>query len=120
MESAHTENGFQSMTNGLPKNWIRIIADPNGKALLIEEDIPNDCAPCMNYLWVSSDSRGNLEGSYFGLPSKSTGDGGGIDYEYPKVISLNSDLLKYKYSKGQPITKNIRTIKKADRPTPPG
>jgi hypothetical protein len=119
MESAHSLHGFQGVTNGIPTNWIRIIEDPNGKALLIEEDIPNDCGPCMNYLWVNLD--GNfLVGTYFRLPSKTTGDGGGIDYEYPKVISLEGDLLKYKYSIGNVISKSVQSIEKADRPTPPG
>lgn len=119
MESAHTVNGFKSVTNGISKNWIRIIEDPNGKALLIEEDIPNDCAPCVNYLWVKLDGK-FLEGTYLLLPTKTTGDGGGIDYEYPKVIALEDKALKYKYSTGSIISKNIQSIEKADRPTPPG
>jgi hypothetical protein len=41
MESAHTLGGFGSVTNGGPKNWIRIVHDPSGRALLIEEEIPN-------------------------------------------------------------------------------
>jgi hypothetical protein len=119
MESAHSTRGFESNDLNHPEDWARVIADPNGEALIIEEDIPNDCAPCKNYLWVNSDSNGNLEGTYFSLPSKSTGNGG-IDYHYPKVISLNGDLLKYQYKTGQPITKNVQSIEKADRPTPPG
>lgn len=119
MESAHSTRGFESNEPHHPKYWARVIADPNGEALIIEEDIPNDCAPCKNYLWVHSDSEGYLQGTYFSLPSKSTGNGG-IDYHYPKVISLKGDLLTYQFKTGQPITQNIRSIEKADRPTPPG
>lgn len=70
MESAHTLGGFGSVTNGGLKNWIRIVQDPSGRALLIEEEIPNDCGPCSNYLWVHLDTNGFVEGTYLRLPSK--------------------------------------------------
>jgi hypothetical protein len=119
-ESAHTLGGFSSVTNGDPKNWIRIVQDPNGRALLIEEEIPNDCGPCSNYLWVHLDANGFFEGTYLRLPLKVTGPPGGIDYEYPKVRSLDGDVLRYDYSTGVGVTKRIDQIEKADHPTPPG
>ncbi len=119
MESAHAIAGFGYKEHYDRIDWIRIIEDPNGKALLIEEDIPNDCAPCVNYLWLKLDGM-FLEGTYLLLPTKTTGDGGGIDYEYPKVIALEGNTLKYKYSTGSSISKNIQSIEKTDRPTPPG
>lgn len=120
MESAHTLGGFSSVTNGNPKNWIRIIQDPNGRALLIEEEIPNDCGPCSNYLWVHLDTNGFIEGAYLRLPSKVTGPPGGIDYEYPKVRSLDGNILRYDYTVGTTVTKRIDQIEKSGRPTPPG
>jgi len=120
MESAHSLGGFRSVTNDDPKNWIRIVQDPSGRALLIEEEIPNDCGPCSNYLWVHSDSNGFIEGTYLRLPSKVTGPPGGIDYEYPKVRSLDGDVLRYDYSKGAGVTKRIGQIEKANHSTPPG
>ena len=121
MESAHTLGGFNCVTNGEPKNWIRVVQDPNGKALLIEEEIPNDCGPCSNYLWVHLDSNGFVEGTYLRLPSKVTGPPGeGIDYEYPRVRSLEGNVLRYSYSVGAPVTKQIDQIEKSSRPTPPG
>jgi len=120
MESAHTLEGFGSVTNGDPKNWIRIVQDPNGLALLIEEQIPNDCGPCSNYLWVHLDAKGSIEGTYLRLPSMVTGPPGGIDYEYPKVRSLDGNVLRYSYSVGATVTKRIDQIEKADRPLPPG
>jgi hypothetical protein len=120
MESAHTLGGFGSVTNGDPKNWIRIVQDPNGRALLIEEEIPNDCGPCSNYLWVHLDANGFIEGEYLRLPSKVTGPPGGIDYEFPKVRSLDGDVLRYDYSTVVGVTKRIDQIEKSDRPTPPG
>jgi hypothetical protein len=120
MESAHTVEGFSSVTNGDPKNWIRIVKDPNGRALLIEEEIPNDCGPCSNYLWVHLDTNGFIEGTYFRLPTKVTGPPGGIDYEYPKVRSLDGNILSYCYTVGATVTKRIDQIEKSDRPMPPG
>lgn len=120
MESAHSLEGFSCVTNGNPKNWIRIIEDSNTKALIIEEVIPNDCGPCSNYLWVHLDSESYVEGKYLKLPSEVTGPPGGIDYEYPKVRSLHGDVLIYDYSIGGSITKRFDQIEKVDRPTPPG
>jgi hypothetical protein len=120
MESAHTLGGFGSVTNGDPKNWIRVVQDSNGRALLIEEEIPNDCGPCSNYLWVHLGANGFIEGKYLRLPSKVTGPPGGIDYEFPKVRSLDGDALRYDYSTGVGVTKRIDQIEKSDRPTPPG
>lgn len=121
MESAHTPGGFGSVANGDPRKWIRIVQDPSGRALLIEEEIPNDCGPCSNYLWVHLDTNGFIEGRYLRLPSKVTGvPGEGIDYEYPTVLSLGGNTLRYGYSVGSPVTKRIDQIEKSDRPMPPG
>jgi len=120
MESAHSIHGFKCEKNGDPQNWIRIVEDPSGKALLIEEEIPNECGPCSNYLWVRLNSGGALEGTYLQLPSRSTGSPGGIDYEYPQVRSLDGDVLKFRYSQGRPVSKNIAELEKSDKPTPPG
>jgi hypothetical protein len=121
MESAHSLARFGSVTNGDPKYWIRIIEDSNAKALLIEEQIPNDCGPCLNYLWVRPDSNGYIRGTYLRLPSKVTGPPNApIDYEYPKVRSLDGGVLRYDYSIGGTVTKRIDQIEKSDRPTPPG
>lgn len=120
MESAHSLVGFRSVTNGDPQNYVRIIEDPDRKALLIEEEIPNDCGPCSNYLWVKLNPEGFLEGTYLRLPSKTTGDHRGIDYEYPKVRSLDGDVLTLFYSEGGKVTESIGQIQKADKPTPPG
>lgn len=121
MESAHSLDGLACVTNGDPKKWIRIIPDPNGRALLIEEEIPNDCGPCSNYLWVHIGSNTLMQGTYLQLPSKVTGPPGqGIDYEYPQVIALDGNLLRYRYSSEAPVTQRIDLIEKSDRPRPPG
>lgn len=120
MASAHSIEGLQSVTNGDPRAWIRIIEDPAGGALLIEEEIPNDCGPCTNDLWVRVDAEGSISGEYLELPSKVTGPAGGIDYEYPKVLSLEGEVLRYSYSTGPVTVMPIARIVKSDRPKPPG
>ena len=120
MESAHSPAGFQSVTNGDPKNWIRVFEDPNGKALIIEEEIPNDCAPCSNYMWVGFDGEGFITGIYLRLPSAITGPSEGIDYEYPKVQALQGQSLIYRYSTGKVVRSNLQEIEIADSPLPPG
>ena len=121
MDSAHTLGGFGSVTNGDPKNWIRIVPDPSGRAFLIEEVIPNDCGPCTNCLWVHLDPNGFIEATYLRLSSKVTGTPGeGINYEYPTVHSLDGNTLRYGYTVGATVMKRIDQIEKADRPQPPG
>lgn len=119
--SGHCLEGLRSVTNGNPKNWTRIIEDPSGKALLIEEVAPpNDCGPVSNFLWVQLRSPGYLEGTYLRLPPKSNGSQGGIDYEYPKVNSLSGDVLTFSYGSEGAISKSMGGIEKADVPLPPG
>ena len=121
MGSAHSDWPFVgSGIDSRPEDYIRVIADPNSKAILIEEVIPNDCGPCSNYLWIHLDSSSFAVGDYLRLPSKVTGPPEGIDYEYPKVRSLDGDVLRYDYSTGGTVTKRISQIEKSDRPTPPG
>jgi len=120
MESAHTLEGFGCVTNGDPKNWIRMIEDPNRKALLIEEEIPNDCGPCSNFLLVQVDASGGVNGSYLQLPLKAKGPQGGIDSEYPRVRALHGRFLKFDYSGGASVTQGVDEIDRSDSPTPPG
>jgi hypothetical protein len=71
-------------------------------------------------LWIHRDANGFVEGTYLRLPSKVTGPPGGIDYEYPKVRSLDGGVLRYEYSTGAGVARRIDGIEKADHPTPPG
>lgn len=119
-ESAHTLDGFGCVTNGDPKNWIRIIPDPNGKAFIIEEEIPNDCGPCSNFLYVRLVPDGSLKATYLQLPMQAIGPMGGIDSEFPKIRSLSGNLLTYQYSTGPSVTKPVDQIDSTNHPTPPG
>jgi hypothetical protein len=119
--SGHCLDGLNSTTNRDPKNWTSIIEDPNGKALLIEEvSPPNDSGPFSNYLWVHMESPGYLVGTYLRLPPRSNGSAGGVDYECPRVHSLNGDMLTFSYGTGTAIKRSIGRIEKAHEPLPPG
>jgi hypothetical protein len=119
--SGHCLDGLTGATNRDPKKWTRVIEDPNGSALLIEEvSPPNDCGPVSNYLWVRLSPSGYLEGTYLRLPSKSRGSEGGVDYEYPKVNSLSGDVLTFSYGTEAAISRSIERVEKADEPLAPG
>jgi hypothetical protein len=119
--SGHCLDGLNGATNRNPKKWTRVIEDPNGNALLIEEvSPPNDCGPVSNYLWVRLIPPGYLEGTYLRLPSKSRGSEGGVDYEYPKVNSLSGDVLTFRYGTEAAISRSIEKVEKADEPLAPG
>ena len=119
--SGHCLDGLNSTKNRDPKNWTSIIGDPNGKALLIEEvSPPNDSGPFSNYLWVHMETPGYLVGTYLRLPPRSNGSTGGVDYEYPRVHSINGDMLTFSYGSEAAIKRSIGRIEKADEPLPPG
>jgi len=120
MESAHSIRGFGSTTEGDPKNWIRIISDKSGKALLIEEEIPNEVGPCSNYLLVQVDENGFPNGIYLRLPSRTTGDHGGINYEFPRVKFLQGETIGIYFTDGRAEIVKIKDIDKATRPSVPG
>ena len=119
--SGHCLDGLNNAPNGDPKKYTRIIEDPNGKALLIEEvSPPNDSGSFSNYLWIRLDPLGYLTAVYLRFPPKSNGSEGGIDYEYPKVNSLDGDVLTFSYGTGVATRRNIEGIEMADEPLPPG
>jgi hypothetical protein len=53
------------------KDHVRLIESSDGKHLLIEEDIPNDCWMHKNYLILSTDS-GSFEHSFLDVPEAAT------------------------------------------------
>jgi len=114
MASAHTLEGLRGSD---PRKWIRMIQDPSGKALLLEDEVPNDCTPCSNYLWIRLSSHDSLEGTYLDLPTKRTGL---TEYENPRVHSLQGDILTYSYTTGRPVSRKLENLKTMDKPTPPG
>ena len=119
IESAESIGSFQCVTNGDPKNYIRIIEDPEGGSLLIEEDVPNEIGPCRNYILVSADENGFLRHKYLKLPERSIGTGP-VNSEFPTVTRLRGSALTYRYSDRKEFTREIKDFPTDTKPTPPG
>ena len=120
VQSAHSTHGFESASD-YPTNYVKIIPDTNGTALLIEEIIPNDCSPCSNYIWIRSNTTSEMEHSYLQLPTTTNSGVGEPEEEYyPTIISLTNGILKYKFPNGKVTTANAIKIQSLDEPTPPG
>lgn len=121
LPSAHSTGGFGTVTNPDPKNWIRLIEDPENSALVIEETIPNDCGPCTNYLLVEPDAerREWLQHRYFKLPERSSGTGG-IDSAFPTITSLRDGRVEYQYPNSPVEQRSVRSLPTEAAPTPPG
>jgi len=120
VSSAHSTGGFESVTNPAPTNYIKVLPDAKSEALIIQETIPNDCGPCTNYIWIRPDRSTTLTHSYLQLPSRTSGDSRGIDYEFPEVVSLRNGKLTYRYSTGSAITVEAESVPCSQEPTPPG
>ena len=102
-----------------PKDHIRLIIEPKGDRLLIEEEIPNDCSACKNYILVSRDDLGSMRHTYLRLPEESHPQGR-FESELPTVKSLNGKTITYRYSFGEEISVSIDELEASSSPTAPG
>ncbi len=100
-------------TQNPPGNFIRVVEDVSGDAIVIEESIPNDCAPCANYIWVGRDHRGALTHTFLKLPTRAVSQ---IDFENPTVRGIRGSMLTYQFSDGPPVTVDIHSLETADNP----
>jgi hypothetical protein len=118
--SALTNDSLGCVSNGHPNDFIRIIEDPSGKAILIEEEIPNDCGAITNYLWIHQDKVGDmLQGDYLQLPDEPAAPYEEAENDCPKVEMIDGDILRYRHSTGSRFTRRISEIEKTKRPTMP-
>ncbi len=86
--------------------------------MLIQEEIPNDCGPCTNYILVTVREE-EMDYEYLNIPGneKSASPVG----ENAQVVNISDSEVTYKYSKGPTRTKSFKVLKKPDRrPTFPG
>jgi hypothetical protein len=107
------------------RDHVRLIESTDGKQLLIEEDIPNDCWMHKNYLIVSADS-GSPEHSFLDVPEAPhegiPGPGG-----VPKapddpstILSLDGGVLTFRYANGTVERRKLDRIRKMSKPHPMG
>jgi hypothetical protein len=105
------------------KEHVRLIESSDGRHLLIEEDIPNDCWMHKNYILVSTGS-GSLQHSYLDVPEAPhegiSGPGG-----VPKapddpstILSLDGGVLTFRYANGTVERRKLDHIRKMSKPHP--
>jgi len=97
---------------------LRILTDPTGEVLLIQETIPNDCGPCDNYLLVRN-VAGKLESKWLRMPTSANPNVSDFE-ENPKIIALTADAVWYQYDAKKVFQVKIDTLKTAPGPFPPG
>lgn len=117
-------SGFLDQPESI-SNHVRLIESSDGKQLLIEEDIPNDCWMHKNYLIVSADS-GPLEHRFLDLPEvphEGIPGPGGVPKapnDPSTILSLDGGILTFKYANGTIERRNLDHIRKMSKPHPMG
>jgi hypothetical protein len=130
IESAQSLGYFQAYPKARPSDFIRLFLSDSGRTLLIEERIPNDCAPCTNDIVVTAqDGQMNpLEHVYLELPEvpshpkKAAGIGAGmVGTGTARVVRVTDKTVTLRFPDGSVETKRIKALVKPDhRPTFPG
>ncbi len=118
-ESALSLDSFRSGYLKEAKDHIRLFTSSSGKTLLIEEEIPNDCAPCSNWIMVRG-VNGELVFDYLDLPthSKNADD---IYADMPSITRVSEKEIGLRYPDGTRRTVAVKdVVKKEKRPTFPG
>jgi hypothetical protein len=116
VESAYSNWAFN--LNGVEK-YLKIFTSPSGKTLLIQERVPNDCAPCTNWILVTG-RDGLLVHEYLTLPTRAV-NAQGFYGEFPTITKVTEKEISFRYSDGHTQTVAVEDVVKKDkRPTFPG
>ncbi len=119
VESAQSLKSFQYSPKSTPSEYIKLTSSSSGKTLLIAEEIPNDCAPCVNWILVRGEED-ELVYDYLVLPSRETKKSDFFG-ESPTVTKVTENEISFKYSDGVKRTVPVKSVVKAEkRPTFPG
>ncbi|MCW1883619.1 hypothetical protein OKA04_02695 [Luteolibacter flavescens] len=124
IESALNADYFGDSPESSPTDFIRLFTSASGKTLLIQEEVPNGCAPCTNHILVRLGSN-ELEHVYLDLPMYSPPREPGqvtmpIFDEPAEVVAITDRTVTYKYSHGGRKTAEISKLPTSKRPTFPG
>ena len=99
---------------------IRILASASGSTIAIEEEVPNDCSPCSNYILLKP-GPGKTSFKYIRPPEPpAAGQKKDVYDAEPRIISLSDDLIRFRYSTGYEREEKIEDLKVEARPTFPG
>lgn len=108
-ESALFSDSFTSPKD-LPSDFITLFASESGHSLLIQENVPNDCAPCTNYLLVQVMEQ-ELSYQYLDLPTRGLTE---TEYENARVTAISDKNVTYRYSDGSIGTRSFASSKKSE------
>lgn len=119
MESPISLWHFQCDAKARPGDCIRLFVSPSGRTLLIEENVPNDCAPCWNHIVVRWED-GELQATFLDLPERVTKETEVFGHT-PRVSGITDNEVSYQYADGTNVTERFsQRVKAEQRPTPPG
>jgi hypothetical protein len=122
IESAQWADYFKHSPGASSAKFIRLFASESGKTLLIQEEIPNDCAPCTNHILVRLNSE-ELAHVYLELPTQDPkpGEENSMEFDQPaEVISITDHSVTYNYPGRRKETTEFSKLPSAKRPTFPG
>lgn len=111
---------------GFGRKRVRLIESTDGKHLLIEEDIPNDCWMHKNYILVSVLSAGSFQHCYLMVPEAPhegiSGPGGipAAPNDPSTMLSLDRGVLTFRYANGTIEQRSLSSIPRIAQPRPPG
>ena len=122
IESAHRAEYFKHSPGASAEEFIHLFTSKTGRTLLIQEAIPNDCAPCSNHILVRLDSE-DSDHVYLELPTRDPEPGKEDTMNFDQtaeVISITDRVVTYKYPNGRKETAEFSKLPSAKRPTFPG
>lgn len=119
-ESAFSIESFRSGYATKPESYIKLFTSTSGKTLLIEEEIPNDCSPCTNWILVRG-VEGELTYDFLNLPYGPTDPADPVFGDRPTITKVSEHEIGFRYSDGTKRTMAVKDlVKKEKRPTFPG
>jgi len=118
-ESQYTTEYFADSYLGKSRPVQAVVSD-NGEALVIDEQIPNDCCATNNYTYIAPDAQGWLTATYFSLDALLKPKGDWETGQLPRVTGIHGHKISYRYRDGTTGAVKVSALKKIDHPVPPG
>ena len=124
VESPQNIDHFRWIPASKPSDYINFFLSDSGLTMLIEETVPNECAPCTNYVLVRADEKDTtgrqLTSVYLSFPKGKVSVKGTFPDE-AKVTELTDTHVSYYHPDGTRKTQPFKAlIKPAQRPRFPG
>lgn len=101
---------------GSAAGLTRLIEGTDGRHLIIEEEFPNDAWPVKSYILVSATDHRPLEYTFLRVPEAPYE---GTPNDPSKVISLDGDVLTFRYANGTQAHRRLEDIPKMAKPKQP-